>query len=86
MFFRAAFIACKRSGCCTALIWAFAANLEWRMNRCQDVARRLFEVGMRQFSHDIDFVLEYSRMFILNLIVFFLILFQVRAVFGFYWL
>jgi hypothetical protein len=59
--FRAAFIACKRSGHCTALIWAFAANMEWRMNRCPDIARRLFEAGMKQFSNDTDFVLEYDQ-------------------------
>jgi hypothetical protein len=55
---RAAFIACKRSGCCTAHVWAFAANLEWRINRCYDIARQLFDVGMKQFSNDMDFVLE----------------------------
>lgn len=59
--FRAAFITCKRSGFCNALIWAFAANLEWRMNRCPDVARMLFEAGMKQFSNDTDFVLEYTQ-------------------------
>ena len=55
---RAAFIACKRSGCCNAHVWAFAANLEWRINRCHDVARQLFDVGMKQFSSDMDYVLE----------------------------
>jgi hypothetical protein len=60
---RAAFIACKRSGVCTAHVWAFAANLEWRLNRCPEVARQLFDVGMKQFSNDIDFVLEYAGLF-----------------------
>ena len=32
--------------------------MEWRINRCDDVARQLFDVGMKQFSSDIDFVLE----------------------------
>ena len=57
---RAAFIACKRSGGCTAHVWAFAANLEWRINRCYDVARQLFDVGMKQFSSELDFVLQYA--------------------------
>ncbi len=41
-------------------MWAFAANLEWRINRCYDVARQLFDVGMKQFSSDLDFVLQYA--------------------------
>lgn len=59
--FRRCFLKAKDSaGGCQWRVFAAAAQVEWAWDGNDKVARKVFELGMRTFSNDADYVLAYG--------------------------